>query len=50
MYWHASACITMYYIAVHELGDHISEKASTSCIFIRAAMTCKHPQRLLYSQ
>ncbi len=28
----------MYYIAIHELGDPISEKASTSCIGIGAAM------------
>ncbi len=29
----------MYCIAIHELGDHISGKASTSCIRIGAAMS-----------
>jgi hypothetical protein len=32
-------CIGMYYIAIDELCDHISEKASTSCIRIDAAMS-----------
>jgi hypothetical protein len=48
-YWHVLLCNTCQciihvdvntcqYIPVHELGDHISEKASTSCIRIGAAM------------
>ncbi len=38
MYWHILHSNTCKYIPVHELEDHISEKASTSCIHIRAAM------------
>ncbi len=36
--YYVLACIGMYYIAIHELGDHISEKTSTSYIRIGAAM------------
>jgi hypothetical protein len=38
MYWHILHSNTCKHIPVHELEDHISEKASTSCIRIRAAM------------